>query len=126
MTNLREMHSTVICLQEGKILLVRKDAPEWSLPGGKIDPGEGHVDAAKRELKEETSLPFTGARFLGHYIFDDEEHYLYQMSIEPTMLPSAGHEIVECRWFSDHELTGVIVKQTNIKLLKREGLINHR
>jgi len=61
MTNLREMHSTVICLQEGKILLVRKDAPEWSLPGGKIDPGEGHVDAAKRELKEETSLPFTGA-----------------------------------------------------------------
>jgi len=33
---------------------------------------------------------------------------------------------VECRWFSDHELTAVIVKQTNIKLLKREGLINHR
>ncbi|WP_431312482.1 NUDIX domain-containing protein [Pseudomonas putida] len=51
MNNLREMRSTVICLQEGKILLVRKDAPEWSLPGGKIDPGEGHVDAAKRELK---------------------------------------------------------------------------
>lgn len=123
MTGLREMHSTVICLQEGKILLVRKEKPEWSLPGRKINPGEGHVDAAKRELKEETNLPFTGAQFLGHYIFGAEEHYLYQMSIEPSMLPSAGHEIVECRWFRSHELAGVMVKPSNIKLLQREGLI---
>lgn len=125
MTSLREMHSTVICLQKGKILLVRKEAPEWSLPGGKIDPGEGHVDAAKRELKEETNLPFNDAQFLGHYVFDDEEHYLYKMSVETSVLPSAGHEIMECRWFSGHELTGVIVKPTNIRLLKREGLIFH-
>lgn len=63
----REMHATVICLQESKILLVRKEAPEWSLPGGKLDPGETQLEAASRELQEETCLQLTGAQFLGHH-----------------------------------------------------------
>lgn len=37
----KELHATIICLQEGRILFVRKEAPEWSLPGGKIEPLAG-------------------------------------------------------------------------------------
>lgn len=53
MTPSRALHATIICLQAGKVLLVRKEALEWSLPGGKIDPGETQHEAARRELQEE-------------------------------------------------------------------------
>lgn len=39
------------------ILVARKDDPSrWSLPGGKIDPGETPAAAAARELREETGI----------------------------------------------------------------------
>lgn len=123
MNDMRERHSTVICMQEGKILMVRKEAPEWSLPGGKIDPGENHLEAAQRELSEETTLPLTDARFLAHHVFETEEHYLYQMSVSDSLQPRPSDEIVECRWFKVDELANANVKPTNIELLILAGLL---
>ena len=39
-----------------EVLLVRRPPPhdDWSLPKGKLDPGERHRDAAVREVREET------------------------------------------------------------------------
>ncbi len=41
-----------------EVVLVHRPAPhdDWSLPKGKLDPGERHRDAALRELHEETAL----------------------------------------------------------------------
>jgi 8-oxo-dGTP pyrophosphatase MutT (NUDIX family) len=41
-----------------KILAIsRRDRPDqWGFPGGKVDPGESNVQAALRELREETGL----------------------------------------------------------------------
>ncbi|MFK0091927.1 NUDIX domain-containing protein [Pseudomonas sp. NPDC090592] len=126
MSQSRELHSTVICLQAGKILMVRKEAPEWSLPGGKIDPGETQLEAACRELREETSLQLTDAQFLGHSVLPGEEHWLYRMNVAASMQPRPSHEIVECRWFSVAELSHVAVKPTNVELLRREGFLELR
>ena len=44
---------------DGRIVLVRQhrwgtDAPSLEIPGGIVDPGEAPIDAARRELHEET------------------------------------------------------------------------
>lgn len=49
----------VVCFRGAdEVLLIRRGAPprlgEWSLPGGRIEPGERAADAALRELREET------------------------------------------------------------------------
>lgn len=56
----------VVCLRGNEVLLIRRGTPprmrEWSLPGGRIEPGERAIDAALRELREETGVE---ARILG-------------------------------------------------------------
>lgn len=50
----------VAILRDGKLLLIRRGrAPEagcWSLPGGKVDPGEPTETTARREILEELGL----------------------------------------------------------------------
>lgn len=50
----------VVCLRGEEVLLIRRGRPprlgEWSLPGGRIEPGERAIDAALRELREETGV----------------------------------------------------------------------
>ncbi len=56
----------VVCFKGDDVLLIRRGTQprigEWSLPGGRIEPGERAVDAALRELREETGVE---ARILG-------------------------------------------------------------
>lgn len=56
----------VVCIRGDEVLLIRRGKPprmgEWSLPGGRIEPGERAIDAALRELREETGVE---ARMLG-------------------------------------------------------------
>ncbi len=61
MTDELEFYSASVLLIDPKTKLVlgcaRKDMPEnWGLPGGKIDPGEEAIDAAEREVFEETGI----------------------------------------------------------------------
>jgi len=48
----------VIAIEEGKILICRETQPDrpegYTLIGGRVDPGEDALTAAKRELKEES------------------------------------------------------------------------
>ena len=56
----------IVCFRDDHVLLIRRGTPpkkgEWSLPGGRIEPGEPARDAALRELREETGVE---AKLLG-------------------------------------------------------------
>lgn len=72
----------VVCLRGDEVLLIRRGTPprvgEWSLPGGRIEPGEGVRAAALRELHEETGVE---ARLIGLIdvvdgLFPEGPHYV--------------------------------------------------
>ena len=59
--NLRAVPTAgVVCLRGDDVLLVQRGNPprqgEWSIPGGRIEPGEATTHAALRELREETGV----------------------------------------------------------------------
>ena len=46
-----------VVVRDGKVLLVHRPRyDDWTLPKGKLDPGESFEDAALREVEEETGL----------------------------------------------------------------------
>src|SRR5438132_16967 len=50
----------VICLRGDQVLLIKRGTPprlgQWSLPGGRLEYGETLVEAALRDLAEETGV----------------------------------------------------------------------
>ncbi|MCB1507440.1 MAG: NUDIX domain-containing protein [Hyphomicrobiaceae bacterium] len=57
---MRRKAASVALFRGGSILLVLRPEGLWSLPGGRIEPGETAFEAARRELDEETGLCAAG------------------------------------------------------------------
>ncbi len=74
--------------KNGELLLQRRsDTGQWCVPGGALEPGETFIEAAKRELKEETGILVSELKLFGLYSGADREiHYpngdvVYSLSV---------------------------------------------
>ncbi|MDO5061806.1 MAG: NUDIX hydrolase [Peptostreptococcaceae bacterium] len=59
------------------ILLLRKYNGDWVLPKGRVEEGEELIDAARREVREETGVKTEVLRYLGeiHYTYKDSNDH---------------------------------------------------
>ena len=92
----------------------------WITPGGGVDPGESHHEAAVRELFEETGLVVDDLGsavfaddFTVDYVWGDHDtwHVEFFVMHTETFAPSSDHwttdeltDILEHRWWSVDEL----------------------
>ena len=68
----------------------------WSLPGGKIEAGEGTLQGAKRELAEETGLTAEGGALSYELRWHDEGPFTCSDSIHLSEGPSFHYVISQC------------------------------
>jgi 8-oxo-dGTP diphosphatase len=100
--------ATVICCREGKILLVARAQSRWSLPGGTIKRAELPLDAARRELEEETSLVEAEVAYLFHFGGLSKRHLVFFVDAPQGACPEPGNEISRCRWFSPTKISTLV------------------
>ncbi|MEK6220788.1 MAG: NUDIX hydrolase, partial [Chloroflexota bacterium] len=64
----KQLVSTIVFNENNQVLLMlRRDFRVWTLPGGRIDPGETPQEAAVRESQEETGYLIKIERQIGFY-----------------------------------------------------------
>lgn len=93
-----------------RVLLIRRKADpfagKWALPGGFVDENERLIDAAHRELKEETGLDVADLEQLQTFGDPGRDPRGWTVSVvflgrvSPGLNPTAGDDAAEVGWFS--------------------------
>jgi 8-oxo-dGTP diphosphatase len=121
---------------EGRLLLVlRGQEPAkgtWSLPGGRVEPGESDAVATAREVLEETAVPVQVGRLAGTveraapgggvYVIRD---YLCR-PVEPADGPvpvRAGDDAADAAWFTVADLRALDTSPGLVAALELWGVL---
>jgi 8-oxo-dGTP diphosphatase len=99
----------------GRLLLIKRGhepgAGLWSLPGGRIEPGETHRQALAREVLEETSLTVECGRLLGGVELPGADGSVIDVSDYLAVVIggelAAGDDAADARWVTAADMDGL-------------------
>jgi ADP-ribose pyrophosphatase YjhB (NUDIX family) len=99
-----------VVLRGRDVLLIRRGRPPrpgtWTLPGGRVEPGETIAGALAREVREETGLVVRPARFLAAVRVGS--YAVLEYLAEATGgEPCAGDDAAEARFVGEGDLAGL-------------------
>lgn len=115
----------------GRLLLVRRAHPPaagtWSLPGGRVEPGEDNVTAAVREVAEETGLLVRAGRVAGVVEREAPSGGVYVITdLVCDVLGGqlrAGDDAADARWFTATDLAAATTSPGLVETLTEWALL---
>lgn len=98
----------MLCIRDGRVLLVARARSRWALPGGRIRRDEAPVDAARRELEEETRLVATELIYLFQFGGLGTLHNVFLAGVPADAVAQPSNEIARCRWFVPSKIADTV------------------
>jgi 8-oxo-dGTP diphosphatase len=115
----------------GRLLLIQRGHEPgkglWSLPGGRVEPGEMAADALVREMEEETGLTVEPGRLIGQVeraglagdVLDIRDYAA--TVVGGTLRP--GDDAADARWVNREELAVLAVTEGLVEALTEWGVL---
>jgi 8-oxo-dGTP diphosphatase len=118
----------LVVRDDGRVAVIHRPRyDDWSLPKGKLDPGESFEEAARREVEEETGVrtrivgELEPARYVDNKGRDKlVRWYRMELSGEPADFV-ANDEVDELRWLTPAEALGLLRYDHDRELLQTIG-----
>jgi len=121
----------VIKDDRGRLLLIKRGhapgAGLWSLPGGRVEPGETDAEALAREIREETGLVIEAGRLIGTVRRPAQDGGVLDIRDYAATATGgtlrAGDDAADARWVAISELESLPITDGLVETLTDWGVL---